>query len=162
MRPDAPKAEECEVSDDEPPPKPGGQLAAASDTGASGGANGNLPIEDSQWLDWRWQMRNRIRTARGLANLLPQAACLDGALTASGRFPLAITPYYASLIRKPDPSDPIFAMCVPQVHELVDYPSLRDDPLEEDEDMPVPGLVHRYPDRALLLATTTCASYCRH
>jgi lysine 2,3-aminomutase len=107
-------------------------------------------------------MRNRIRTARGLANLLPQAPCLDGALTASGRFPLAITPYYASLIRKPDPSDPIYSMCVPQLHELVDYPSLRDDPLEEDEDMPVPGLVHRYPDRALLLVTTTCASYCRH
>ena len=53
-------------------------------------------------------------------------------------------------------------MAVPQIHELFDPPFLVDDPLEEDHDMPVPGLVHRYPDRALLIATTTCAMYCRH
>jgi lysine 2,3-aminomutase len=53
-------------------------------------------------------------------------------------------------------------MAIPQGQELSDPAFLVDDPLEEDEDMPVPGLVHRYPDRALLLVTSTCAAYCRH
>jgi len=115
-----------------------------------------------QWDDWRWQMRHRIRTVGQLVRCLGDLG--DGAdvTQAALRFPMAITPYYASLIRRPDPTDPIFAMCVPQGRELVDSPALSDDPLEEDADMPVPGLVHRYPDRALLIVTTTCASYCRH
>jgi lysine 2,3-aminomutase len=75
---------------------------------------------------------------------------------------LAITPYYASLIHKADPSDPVYAQAVPQGSELNDPPCLMDDPLEEDHDMPVPGLVHRYSDRALVLATSMCAMYCRH
>jgi lysine 2,3-aminomutase len=79
-----------------------------------------------------------------------------------GKYPLAITPYYASLIRRADKTDPIFQMCVPQLTELNDPPFLMPDPLEECHDMPVPGLVHRYPDRALLIATTTCSVYCRH
>ncbi len=78
------------------------------------------------------------------------------------KYPLAITPYYASLIRRADATDPVFAMSVPQMDELENPSCLRDDPLEEEEDMPVPGLVHRYPDRALLLATTACSMYCRH
>ncbi len=78
------------------------------------------------------------------------------------KYPLAITPYYASLIQRPDTSDPIFQMCVPQPEELFSPSWLSEDPLEENEDMPVPGLVHRYPDRALVIVTTTCASYCRH
>ena len=79
-----------------------------------------------------------------------------------GKYPLAITPYYASLIRRADKTDPIFQMCVPQLAELNDPPFLSSDPLEECHDMPVPGLVQRYPDRALLIATTTCSTYCRH
>jgi len=75
---------------------------------------------------------------------------------------MAITPYYASLIRKLDMSDPVFAMSIPQISELQDPACLSEDPLEENEDMPVPGLIHRYPDRALLIATTTCSMYCRH
>jgi lysine 2,3-aminomutase len=75
---------------------------------------------------------------------------------------LAITPYYASLIRTLDASDPVFRMSVPDASELNDPPFLLDDPLSEDRHMPVHGLVHRYGDRALLLATTACGSYCRH
>ena len=78
------------------------------------------------------------------------------------KYPLAITPYYLSLIRRPDVSDPVFAMSVPQISELLNPSFLSDDPLEEHQDMPVPGLVHRYPDRALVIVTTTCSSYCRH
>jgi lysine 2,3-aminomutase len=113
------------------------------------------------WSDWRWQIRNRIRRAAQLRTFFPGAE--DAGLTAAaGKFPMAITPYYASLIRRLDASDPVYLMSVPQVDELVDSPALKDDPLEEDEDMPVPGLVHRYPDRALILATTMCSMYCRH
>ena len=115
-----------------------------------------------RWGDWRWQMRNRIRTVEQLYKHFPEMAVMGGLAAAAERFPLAITPYYASLIGSPNAADPIFAMSVPQVQELIDPPFLVDDPLEEDEDMPVPGLVHRYPDRALFIVTTTCAMYCRH
>lgn len=77
------------------------------------------------------------------------------------KYPM-VTPYYASLIRSADSSDPIFQMCVPQADELIDPPFLTPDPLEECRDMPVPGMVHRYPDRALVIATTMCSTYCRH
>jgi lysine 2,3-aminomutase len=119
-------------------------------------------VRTSQWLDWRWHMRNRIRTVAQLREHFPSLDVSPGLVEAAQKFPLAVTPYYASLIRRLDASDPIFQMCVPQVQELRDPAFLKDDPLEEDEDMPVPGLVHRYPDRALLLATTTCSTYCRH
>ena len=117
---------------------------------------------DPKWGDWRWQMRNRIRTVPQLREFFPSLTLSPGLSRAAAKFPLAITPYYASLIRELDPRDPVFGMAVPQIHELFDPPFLVDDPLEEDHDMPVPGLVHRYPDRALLVATTTCAMYCRH
>jgi lysine 2,3-aminomutase len=120
------------------------------------------PTFDNRWTDWRWQMKNRIRTVATLRAKFPALDVSSGLIQAARKFPLAITPYYASLIRRPDSSDPIFQMCVPQPQELLDPPFLRDDPLEEDADMPVPGLVHRYADRALLLATSTCSTYCRH
>jgi len=65
-------------------------------------------------------------------------------------------------MRKADYSDPIFCMAVHQGQEMWNSPSIRDDPLDEERDMPVPGLIHRYPDRALLITTTACAMYCRH
>lgn len=116
------------------------------------------------WESWRWQLRNRIRSVGELRTVFPDCPpeMAAGMAAAAARFPMAITPYYASLIRRMGPSDPIFRMAVPQVGELMDPPFLMDDPLEEDLDMPVPGLVHRYPDRALLLVTTLCAMYCRH
>jgi len=106
-------------------------------------------------------MRNRIRTVDQLKAYFP---IIDdtGISKAAEKFPLAVTPYYASLIQRANSSDPIYRMCVPEAAELEDPPFLSDDPLEEDEDMPVPNLVHRYPDRALFIVTTTCASYCRH
>jgi lysine 2,3-aminomutase len=107
-------------------------------------------------------MRNRIRNVSALRQLFPSLGDASGIAEAAKKFPLAITPYYASLIRTADVSDPIFRMAVPEALELADSPLLCDDPLEEEEDMPVPGLVHRYADRALLLTTTTCSTYCRH
>lgn len=114
------------------------------------------------WDDWRWQMKSRIRTVPQLLNVFPSLRGQTGLLEVARKYPLAITPYYASLIQTADRTDPIFNMAVPQVQEFHNPTFLCEDPLEENEDMPVPGLVHRYPDRALLIATTTCSMYCRH
>ncbi len=115
------------------------------------------------WSDWKWQIKQRIRSLNQLVNYLPGLKDKQSELEkVIAKYPMAITPYYASLIQKPDASDPIFNMCVPQTEELLNPPCLSEDPLEENEDMPVPGLVHRYKDRALLIATTTCSAYCRH
>jgi lysine 2,3-aminomutase len=138
----------ADASDDEPPPLPSPRLSALR--------------AGPRWPDWRWQMRRRLRSLQDLADAFPTLPIHADLQQAASRFPLAITPYYASLIRKLDTSDPVFSMSIPQHRELLDPPFLADDPLEEDQDMPVPGLVHRYPDRALLICTTTCAMYCRH
>jgi len=119
-------------------------------------------VSESDWSSWSWQMKNRIRTVSALAEIFQEIDDVQAVESASGKFPLAITPYYTTLIRRPDMSDPVFRMAVPADMELVDPPFLMADPLEEDHDMPVPGLVHRYPDRALLVVTSTCAMYCRH
>jgi lysine 2,3-aminomutase len=108
------------------------------------------PLKEPHWYDWHWQFKNRVQNLK-IVN--PEAV---------KRFPMAITPYYLNLIKKFDETDPIFSMSIPSEKELIDYPFLVDDPLNEEGDMPVPHLVHRYPDRALLLVTSMCAMYCRH
>ena len=152
--------------EEEPPPCPEEEAApgcaASSARVESGNSINPHAVPAELWLDWRWQMRNRIRSPARLASWLGWCRYPDGIEEAIERFPMAITPYYASLIERADISDPIYAMAVPQGAELYDPPYLRDDPLEEDGFMPVPNLVHRYPDRALLLVTSTCATYCRH
>lgn len=117
-------------------------------------------VPDDQWDDWRWQTRHAIRTPGRLADLLPIApedrAALDALAT---QFKTAIPPYYLSLIDPHDPADPIRIQSVPSPHELAI--GGEDDPLEEDRDSPVPGLTHRYPDRALVVTTHVCTMYCR-
>jgi lysine 2,3-aminomutase len=167
-----PCPEEGGDADDKPPPLvtspdvvASAADPAASAVGTAGDAWGvpwpkGLPRHAPN--DWQWQLRNRVRSVAALKLRFPRLRSPTDIAAAASRFPLAITPYYASLIRECDPSDPVFAMCVPDARETTDPPFLRDDPLGEDADMPVPGLVHRYEDRALLLATTACAAYCRH
>jgi len=122
-----------------------------------------LVIEKSErWNDWKWQIRNRLRSVGALLECFPDLRMAGAVNEVVARYPMAITPYYASLIRRLDDLDPIFRMSVPQLQELHDPPFLKSDPLEEEDDMPVPGLIHRYQDRALIMATTTCAMYCRH
>ncbi|MFH1614193.1 MAG: KamA family radical SAM protein [Planctomycetota bacterium] len=116
----------------------------------------------NNWNDWKWQIKHRIRTLDQLVSYLPALHDSMDLTRVIQKYPMAITPYYASLIQQLDASDPIFRMCVPQHEELFNPSCLSEDPLEENKDMPVPGLVHRYPDRALVIVTTTCASYCRH
>jgi lysine 2,3-aminomutase len=114
------------------------------------------------WEDWHWQMRHRLRTLADLKKVFPAADVAADLGKAAATFPMAVTPYYASLIRDADVRDPVFRMSVPDAAELWESPFLADDPLEEEHDMPVPGLVHRYGDRALLVSTSRCAMYCRH
>lgn len=76
----------------------------------------------------------------------------------AARYPMRITPHYLSLIK--EPFDPIWRQCVPDFRELAED-DLVPDPLNEEGLSPVPGLIHRYPDRAVLVVSTACAVYCR-
>ncbi|MBN2464354.1 KamA family radical SAM protein [candidate division WOR-3 bacterium] len=117
----------------------------------------------AQWQDWRWQMRNRIRNRAGLERVLHLSGPEREALGSdSGRLPLSITPYYASLLDPDDPGQALRRTVVPSPEELQRSAGEADDPLAEDKDSPVPGLVHRYPDRVLFLVTGVCSVYCRY
>ena len=116
-----------------------------------------------QWKDWTWQMANRITSIDELASLLNlKPYQIAKHKTLNKIFPFAITPYFLSLIDWYNPADPIKKQCLPDLKE-VEFQIVGDyDPLEEQEDMQVPGLVHRYPDRVLAVVTNMCAMYCRH
>jgi len=113
----------------------------------------------SNWADWRWQIANRICSLQDTGSTL--SGHLEKTQTIK-KFPMAITPYYASLIKSFDENDPIFLMSFPSEKELTQDSFSVPDPLEESIHMAVPHLIHRYPDRALIITTTTCAMYCRH
>ena len=115
-----------------------------------------------QWNDWRWQLRNRIRDATGLERVIRLSSEERGALVRRRGLPLRITPYYASLLDPDDPDQPLRRTVVPVLDELRRTPGEADDPLAEDHSSPVPGIVHRYPDRVLFLVTGACSVYCRY
>ncbi len=120
-------------------------------------------IPDHHWDDWRWQSQNAIRSVRQLRHLLTFTdAELEAIGALEGEYKLAIPPYYFSLIDPADPHDPIRLQSVTSPLEAENPSGYElDDPLEEDKDMPVPGLTHRYPDRALVQTTHVCTMYCR-
>jgi len=120
-------------------------------------------VNPLDWEDWHWQLRNRIRTKEELAQIIkltPEEE--EGIKKASGRLSLAITPYWATLMDPEDPNCPLRRQAVPVAAESIVSPHEMIDPLAEERDSPAPHLVHRYPDRVLLLATESCAMYCRH
>jgi lysine 2,3-aminomutase len=117
----------------------------------------------TEWNDWHWQLRNRIQDMNELQRLLRISEDERTSIEShTGPLPLAITPYYASLLNEDDPSQPLRRTVVPVSAEYLHSPGEADDPLGEDDDSPVPGVVHRYPDRVLFLVTGFCASYCRY
>jgi lysine 2,3-aminomutase len=117
----------------------------------------------SDWNDWRWQSRHRIRTLAQLERMLVLSDDERQALLAGGSMlPVGITPYYMSLLDRDDPLHPLRRTVVPVTGEFVRTPGEADDPLGEDAHSPIPGLVHRYPDRVLLLALDFCSTYCRY
>ena len=120
-------------------------------------------VTEEQWNDWHWQVRNRLSTAEEIAAVIDLTEEEKKEIEkVSGGFRVGITPYYASLMDKEDPNDPIRLQAVPRIQELHRSAADMVDPLHEDEDSPVPGLTHRYPDRVLFLITDQCAMYCRH
>ncbi len=120
-------------------------------------------VTEDVWNDWQWQVRNRItdvETLSRIINLTEEERESIGKVL--NKFRMGITPYYASLMDLEDPQDPIRKQAVPSIMETHKSSADLLDPLAENEDSPVPGLTHRYPDRVLFLITDQCAMYCRH
>ncbi|HEV2560992.1 MAG TPA: KamA family radical SAM protein [Rhizomicrobium sp.] len=116
-----------------------------------------------EWNDWHWQFRTRIRSLDELKRIFQLSEDERQAVERhDGPLPVGITPYYASLMGLDDPSEPLRRTHIMTGDEYVRLPGEADDPLGEDHDTVVPGLVHRYPDRVLFLTTGTCSTYCRY
>lgn len=118
-------------------------------------------VPDAQWNDWRWQLSHRLNSLAELSQIISLTdEEVEGCR--SHHFRVDITPYFASLIDPDDPNCPIRRQVIPTSRELTAFAGMVADSLNEDAHSPVPGLVHRYPDRVLMLVTTQCASYCRY
>ncbi|MBA4379579.1 MAG: lysine 2,3-aminomutase [Anaerolinea sp.] len=119
-------------------------------------------VPDEKWNDWRWQLSHRLNTVEEIEKVIPLTESERKALNSSGLFRVEVTPYFISLINPDDPEDPTRKQIIPRFEEMQAFTAMMDDSLAEDRHSPVPGLVHRYPDRVLMLVTTQCASYCRY
>ncbi len=116
-----------------------------------------------QWNDWRWQLKHRITSLEELERMLALSDAEREALRPDvSMLPMAVTPYYLSLADGRDITDPLRRCVIPTVAEHYVLPCEQGDPLAEEHDSPAPGLVHRYPDRVLFLATDYCSTYCRY
>jgi len=115
------------------------------------------------WNDWRWQNRHRVRNLSDLERMFHLTDDERQAIEAHhGALPLGITPYYASLVDGDNPAQALRRTVIPVLGEYLKSRGESDDPLSEDASSPLPGLVHRYPDRVLLLVTNFCSVYCRY
>ena len=121
-----------------------------------------IDVPDEKWNDWRWQLSHRLNSIEDFEQILKLTDSERKALSQHGLFRVDITPYFASLIDPQNPLDPIRRQTLPTASEILPFTGEMADSLAEDAHSPVPGLVHRYPDRVLMLVTTQCASYCRY
>ena len=145
----------------------------------AGSKRGPLVTEEqvghTSWNDWRWQVEHGATTPQELARWFPRLVSDPAGLAAVvHRYPLAVTPYYAGLVEPPDPTDPrdppdppdppdpIWRQLAPLPIEVEPRVARAVDALDEDRHTPVPRLIRRYRDRAVLLASARCAVYCRH
>ncbi len=119
-------------------------------------------IPDEKWNDWRWQLSHRLNSVEDFEQVLTLTESERKALNQPGLFRVDITPYFASLIDPDNPLDPVRKQIIPTADEITPFTGEMGNSLAEDAHSPVPGLVHRYPDRVLMLVTTQCASYCRY
>lgn len=119
-----------------------------------------------KWTDWKWQLANtvtRVETVEQILGLKFSQEKRQAIQSTMEKFPMAVTPYYLSLVDKRDPeNDPVFRQCFPDQRELLLSECDMSDPLHEDQDSPVEGITHRYPDRVLFHISNVCAMYCRH
>lgn len=121
-------------------------------------------VSDSDWNSWHWQLKHRITTVEQLQSLMPTLTPEEfaGTTLANHKLALGITPYFFNLIDASDEDCPIRWQVIPRIEETQTASWEMADPCGEDAHSPVPGLVHRYPDRVLFLVTDRCASYCRY
>jgi lysine 2,3-aminomutase len=121
-------------------------------------------VSAGDWEDWRWQLKHRITTLSQLERFLPTLTPEEraGTVLADHKLAMAITPYFFNLIDPGDEDCPIRRQMIPRLEETQTAPWEMSDPCGEDSHSPVPGLVHRYPDRVLFLVTDRCAAYCRY
>jgi lysine 2,3-aminomutase len=135
-------------------------MAPAPFTSKRAPAFADVPTE--QWNDWHWQLSHRLNTVEEFEQVLRLTESERKALSTPGLFRVDVTPYFISRIDPDDPDDPIRKQIIPTAGEVDNFTGMMEDSLAEDRHSPVPGLVHRYPDRVLMLVTTQCASYCRY
>ena len=120
-------------------------------------------VAPEDWADYRWQLKNSIKSLPELErhlNLSQEERA--GVLLSGNKLAMAITPHFFNLVDRDDPDCPIRRQVIPRIEETWENDEEMADPCGEDSHMPVPGLVHRYPDRVLFLVTDRCASYCRY
>ncbi len=155
------QAENLTAGGEEPP---SGHQAESLKTFKSAGRGYWHDVSDADWNDWRWQMKHRITTPEQLQKFLPTLTPEEsaGAQLANHKLALGITPYFFNLIDPADENCPVRRQVVPRLEETHTASWEMSDPCGEDSHSPVPGLVHRYPDRVLFLVTDRCASYCRY
>jgi lysine 2,3-aminomutase len=120
-------------------------------------------VPDDSWSSWTWQLQNRVEGLSAVSELFDLSEGEREAFEAcSAAFRVSMTPYYASLVDRNDPRCPIRAQAIAGPAELSTAAHELPDPLAEERYSPVPGLTHRYSDRALLYVTHNCPVYCRH
>jgi lysine 2,3-aminomutase len=122
-----------------------------------------MQVKKELWRSYHWQIQNRVKTQEELERflrLLPEE--IEGIRKTQGIYPMAITPYYLSLIDPEDPQDPIRLQAIPRAVEVDERVQCHGEPDALREEGEIPGLTHRYPDRVLVQTTTFCAVYCRH
>ncbi|MCJ7655109.1 MAG: KamA family radical SAM protein, partial [Dehalococcoidia bacterium] len=147
------------VAEEEPP----GNMAVTDGTAVINRKRFFSHISEENWNDWKWQFRNRITTVEELATFIPLSARENAQLKlVTSKYPLSVSPYYLSLINIYDPGDPIRKQAIPSFEEITLGSMGFEDPLGEKRDSVVTGLVHRYPDRLLMVLTDICPMLCRH
>jgi len=119
-------------------------------------------VPDEKWNDWRWQLSHRLNSVADFEHIFPLTGSERHALNQPRIFRVELTPYFVSLIDPDNPYDPIRKQVIPTDAEIAPFTGMMEDSLAEDQHSPVPGLVHRYPDRVLMLITNQCACYCRY
>jgi len=155
------QAENSSPGSEEPP---SGRALPPLKTFHSAGRGFWHDVSETDWNDWRWQLKHRLTTVEQLEKFLPTLTPeeLAGARLANHKLALGITPYFFNLIDPADENCPVRRQVVPRLEETHTAAWEMSDPCGEDSHSPVPGLVHRYPDRVLFLVTDRCASYCRY
>lgn len=123
----------------------------------------NYPnITINQWNNWKWQIKNSITNSQELIKILGHDSKDIILKIPNNHLPFRITPYFASILFKLEDNHPLYKTIIPSTNELIKYNCEKSDPLNEENDTPVKNIVHRYPDRALFLATGFCSTYCRY